>query len=1118
MGNVNDLVSGTVNGDQVSVSVNGVNAEVSNRSFSAQNVQLVPGQNTITAIAKDQAGNVSQHQIQVTFRDVTAAQRLQIVSGNNQSGVINTVLAQPLVVQAVDGLGRPIVNRALTFHVSRSEGTIAAAVESGRALTVVTDGNGQASVKFQLGSRSGVGINQVAVSAPGFTGDTAFYATSTVAAPAMIRTVSGEIQKGAVGFPLPEPLVVIVTDAGGNPIANVPVTFQVGTGNGLIDGGTSAVKTTDSDGKAFAVVVLGQQPGTGNNTVSATFTGNTGLPAQFIASGVITGAAAATTISGIVLDNAGQPIPNARASVKGSQAFAMTNAQGQFTIPGAPVGDVMLYVDGTFSTRPERFPTLSFQLTTLPGIDNSLPGAIYLPPIDSDNTQMIDNNSDQDVVLTVKGMPGVQYTVFAHSATFPDGSKSGSLSLSQVHVDRVPMTPANGTAPGFVTTLQPPGVSFDPPVRMQVPNTGGLPPGQVAEVFSYRHDLEQFVSEGTSRVSDDGAFIVTDPGFGLHVSGWNLIPPPPVVPNTTCSCSGSPTSAPISTQSASPVSVSMTSSAVSAAEQKSYASSSARLATNSAQAMNKKQPALSPSTLAPGAGTLAPTPALPACAAPSCDLTISATADGNHTVYAQIKDQLVQFHAFISSRPGACAGQQTWDWDFGDGTVSPGIGDSPTHRYSTETSTQPYQVKVTLTCSDNPPDCQTADNSSTDPLQITIFKVTVKNVSWSGTGINQMYKTGTGPWDQDKFGDEGQQQLSVPQWKSQNGTVQNNDPVSYMVKSTPNLSADFEVTPDLPNGFSSLMTQIKIEDSGTPRGLNFPITPSVQLVIDSGSMSTTTAGQAFGDVVDHLTVNLKWSISTDNGSTFHPLELSPTTHEVFITLKQPLGYGVNQFPTAKRVRRAVDTAKGLKDLSAIAYATATALSSDPGFNLFIGDVNQWAHLDIKPWSQDHDHGGLDCINLATLAVKHLHLLGIYDSKPGEAFPTGVNGPQDTDTTKGSETDGASPKAHPLMFYDGGQNAFEGFFEINDGGTRKAFIVAPLKGPILEFKGGPLAGDALNYNVLKTYYDDVRALLLPHIGRQYFWHDELTDPVTHKQGVFDFSHEIPFPVPGAQPGP
>ncbi len=495
-------------------------------------------------------------------------------------------------------------------------------------------------------------------------------------------------------------------------------------------------------------------------------------------------------------------------------------------------------------------------------------------------------------------------------------------------------------------------------------------------------------------------------------------------------------------------------------------------------------------------------------------------ADNNPKVDAQLVKQPVKFSATVAS--GTCSGQQAWDWDFGDGS-SHGSGDSPTHTYNSVTTTNPYEVKVTLTCSDNSSDCQTANNNA-DPLQLTIFKVTVKNVSWEGTGTNQMFKTGNGPWDQDKFGDEGRQQLSDPQWSSQNGTIQNNDPVSYLVSSTPQVSADFEVTPPLPTGFS-VFAQIKIEDSGTPKGLQFPTVPQVQLLYDSGSIPSTTAGQPFGDLVDYLKVNFKWSISTDQGNTFHELELSPTKHEVFITLKQPLGYGTNQYMTATRVRRAADAAKGLKDNTAIAQAIAANLNDGTklGFNLNIGEQqngpqNHWRHLDLPPVAVDPIHGGLDCIGLATLAVKHLHLLGIYSSQPGTAWPTGVNGPQDTKTDRTtSETDGKTPP-HPLLFFDGGANLFEGFFEINDGGTRKAFIVAPLEGPILEFQGGPVAGDSLNYNVLKTYYDGAKGTPPDHTGRQYFWHSELTDPVTHQSGAFDFSVEIPFPVPGAQPGP
>ncbi len=518
-GNVNDLVTGTVNGDQVAVTVNGVISEVANRSFAAHNILLVPGVNTITAVAKDRAGNTNQHQVRVTLQQFGGQQALSIVSGNNQSGPINTILPQPLVVHASDAIGRPIANQALSFSVAKSDGFIISGQQRDRGLTVQTDGNGNASVQFQLGSRNGAGVNQVAVTAPGFVAKAVFCANSAVGIPTQIHTVSGEIQKGAVGAALPEPLVAIVFDAGGNPVPNIPVTFAVQSGGGLLNGQAMFTQNTDGDGKAYAVLVLGQQEGISNNAVSASFTGLTAQSAVFTSSGVVPGPAANTTVSGIVLDNANLPIPDATASIKGTFLSALTNPSGRFTIPNAPVGNIVLYVDGSGAKRVESFPTLSFQMVTIPGIDNTLPGPIYLPPIDKDNSQLV--GGDQDVVLTMKGVPGVAYKVFARSVTFPNGDRSGSISLSQVHADKVPMTPPNGTAPRLVATVQPTGVKFDPPIQMTLPNTDGLAPGQVIEIFSFHHDVEQFVTEGTARVSDDGSLIVSDPGFGLTVSGWD---------------------------------------------------------------------------------------------------------------------------------------------------------------------------------------------------------------------------------------------------------------------------------------------------------------------------------------------------------------------------------------------------------------------------------------------------------------------------------------------------------------------------------------------------------------------------------------------------------------------
>jgi Carboxypeptidase regulatory-like domain len=88
-------------------------------------------------------------------------------------------------------------------------------------------------------------------------------------------------------------------------------------------------------------------------------------------SGVVPGPAASTIISGLVLDDTDTPIPNATASIQGTNLSALTNAQGQFTIANAPVGDIVLYVNGATSTSPYTFPTLSCQMATIPGVNNT---------------------------------------------------------------------------------------------------------------------------------------------------------------------------------------------------------------------------------------------------------------------------------------------------------------------------------------------------------------------------------------------------------------------------------------------------------------------------------------------------------------------------------------------------------------------------------------------------------------------------------------------------------------------------------------------------------------------------------------------------------------------------
>src|SRR5438445_9344449 len=179
-------------------------------------------------------------------------------------------------------------NVPVTFTVTKSDGQVTAFPQQGRQITVQTDANGQAGVSLQLGSRVGNGNNQVMASSPGFVGEVMFCETSKVGAPAQIHVVSGESQTGSPGQHLPESLEAIVVDSGGNPVSGVPVVFKVEQGGGQLEGADVVTKTSDDDGRVAAELSLAQQEGINNNVVSASFTGLTGSPANFVPSALTT--------------------------------------------------------------------------------------------------------------------------------------------------------------------------------------------------------------------------------------------------------------------------------------------------------------------------------------------------------------------------------------------------------------------------------------------------------------------------------------------------------------------------------------------------------------------------------------------------------------------------------------------------------------------------------------------------------------------------------------------------------------------------------------------------------------------------------------------------------------
>jgi len=199
------------------------------------------------------------------------AAHVDVVSGNAQTGAVNTQLPQPLVVKVTDAGGKVVKGRPVSFVVTAGGGQVSAG-------TATTDQSGLAQTLWTLGcvagspqtveARAVSGTGQVLASAT-------FTATATPGAPAQAAAygpsaASGDtLVAGVVGAAVEDSFAVIVRDAAGNPVPGAQVAWAVTSGGGSITTPT----TTNASGVARTQWVLGAS--TAPQTAQATVGGST---------------------------------------------------------------------------------------------------------------------------------------------------------------------------------------------------------------------------------------------------------------------------------------------------------------------------------------------------------------------------------------------------------------------------------------------------------------------------------------------------------------------------------------------------------------------------------------------------------------------------------------------------------------------------------------------------------------------------------------------------------------------------------------------------------------------------------------------------------------------------
>jgi len=313
-----------------------------------------------------------------------APARLDVVSGDLQTGVVAGELAQPLVVKVLDEDGDPVAGQLVNFRVLAGGGSVFAGAAQ-------TNAQGEARERWTLGTVAGdtqrVEVRAVDTTTGAALVFGAFRAVGTAAAPASVTPVGAAARTGMAGAVVPESLVVVVKDTYGNPVPRTPVVWTVRSGGGAL---APALDSTSAAGVARTRWTLGPRldsaqvaeaaAGVG---LSTRFTATATVPALLTLvkvsgdaqTGTSGGALAQPVVAEVRLAD-GRPVAGAQVTWSGAgtatPATSASNAAGQVSAVwtlGANVGTQVL------TARVSGGPSVAFTATATPQLP--APGRAY---------------------------------------------------------------------------------------------------------------------------------------------------------------------------------------------------------------------------------------------------------------------------------------------------------------------------------------------------------------------------------------------------------------------------------------------------------------------------------------------------------------------------------------------------------------------------------------------------------------------------------------------------------------------------------------------------------------------------------------------------------------------
>ena len=291
----------------------------------------VAGPNTLTATADSLTG--SPVTFSATGLPGTPAE-IVLVAGDGQSAIAGTAVAIAPSVKVTDAHGNNAVGVSITFAVASGGGSVSNGV-------VTTDSSGVATLgSWTLGPVAGI-TNTLTASGAGLAGSpVTFTAESTVGVAAIMTASAGNNQMGVAGSPVATPPAVTVTDAHGNPVSGLSVTFAVASGGGSVVG-------TPATTNASGVATVGDWTlGTAAGPDTLTATADSLTPVTFNATGtagpatqmaLIAGDGQGATVGTRVTTDPTVKVTDAHGNPVSGASVTFTVTAGGGSVTGSPV-------------------------------------------------------------------------------------------------------------------------------------------------------------------------------------------------------------------------------------------------------------------------------------------------------------------------------------------------------------------------------------------------------------------------------------------------------------------------------------------------------------------------------------------------------------------------------------------------------------------------------------------------------------------------------------------------------------------------------------------------------------------------------------------------------------